>query len=62
MDLAAEYGLGDDMTIGNLGDNRRQQTTEEEYQAYVTAPPSPREVNSLKFWEVGGASLVTLMV
>lgn len=61
MDLAAQYGLGDDMTISNPGDNR-QQTIQEEYQAYVTALCLPRDVSPLRFWEVGGASLVTLMM
>ena len=61
MDLAAQYGLGDDMTISDPGDNR-QQTIQEEYQAYVTAPRSSKAVDPLKFWEVGGASLVRLMM
>ena len=55
MDLAAQYGLGDDMAINNLGDRRRQ-TTEEEYQAYVTAPHPSNDVSPLKFWEVSGES------
>ena len=60
MNLAAQYGLEDDMTIGNPGGSR-QQTTQEEYQAYVAAPCSPHDVAPLKFWEVSGKS-VTLMV
>ena len=61
MDLAAQYGLGDDMTISNPGDNQ-QQTIQEEYQAYVTALRSLRDVSPLKFWEVRGVSPVTLMI
>ena len=53
MELGAQYGLDDDMTIGNPGDNRPQ-TVDEEYQAYVTAQCSSKDVTSLKFWEVGG--------
>lgn len=52
MSLAAQYGLSDDMEIG--GSDERQQTTEQEYQAYITAQPSPRNIDVLKFWEVGG--------
>ena len=56
MQLAAEYGLDDDddMVISNPGNNRHRQTVEEEYQAYVTAPCSSKDVTSLKFWEVSG--------
>jgi hypothetical protein len=55
MQLAAEYGLDDDdMIIGNPGNNLQQQTVDEEYQAYVTAPCSSNDVTSLKFWEVSG--------
>src|SRR6266581_3482097 len=50
MELAAQYELYD-MIIGDLGDNP-QQTVEEEYRAYVTAPLS--KLPSLKFWEVRG--------
>jgi hypothetical protein len=48
--LAAEYGLDDDdMDIGNPGAN--EQTVEQEYQAYITAPLSPKTTNIIKFWE-----------
>ena len=50
MELAAQYELYD-MIIGDPGDNP-QQTVEEEYRAYVTAPLS--KLPSLKFWEVRG--------
>jgi len=52
MELAAQYGL-DDMVIGNPDDNP-QQTVEDEYNAYMTAPLSSMKVTSLKFWEVRG--------
>ena len=52
MSLAAQYGLLDDMDIGDLGQNER--TIDQEYQAYVTAPCSPKNTDPLKFWEVGG--------
>ena len=50
MSLAEQYGLGDDMNIGES--NETEQTVEQEYQAYVTATLSPSSVNILKFWEV----------
>lgn len=53
MSLAAQYGLGDDMKIGNLAENRREQTVNQEYQAYLTAQCSQSNVNILQFWEVG---------
>jgi len=52
MTLAAEYGLEDNMTIGDPG--KYQQTLEEEYQAYVTAPSLPRGTDPLRFWEACG--------
>ena len=55
MNLAAQYGLDDDMIIGSPGGDR-QHTVQEEYQAYMTAPCSPTDVAPLKFWEVGGES------
>ena len=49
--LAAKYGLtDDDMDIGNPGTN--EQTVEQEYQAYITAPLSPKTTIIIKFWEV----------
>jgi hypothetical protein len=52
MELAARYGLHD-MIIGDPDDSP-QQTVEDEYHSYVTAPLSPKKVSSLKFWEVRG--------
>jgi hypothetical protein len=49
MSLAAQYGLNKDMEIGNS--DGPEQTTEQEYQAYVTAQPS-RGIGVIKFWEV----------
>jgi hypothetical protein len=51
MSLAAQYGLDSDMDFGESGET--EQTIEQEYQAYITAPLSPKTVNILKFWEVG---------
>jgi hypothetical protein len=48
MSLAAQYGLKD-MDIGNS--NGPQQTIEQEYQAYITVQP-PKDINTLRFWEV----------
>ena len=52
MSLAAQYGLLDDMDIGDLGQS--EQTIDQEYQAYMTAPCSLKNTDPLKFWEVGG--------
>jgi hypothetical protein len=52
MSLAKQYGLHDDMDIGDSGGH--EQTIEQEYQAYVTAQLSPKNVDILKFWEVSG--------
>jgi hypothetical protein len=49
MSLAAQYGITD-MEIGNPG--IPDQTVEQEYQAYITAPLSPNTMDILKFWEV----------
>ena len=51
LDIAAEYGLENDMDIGNLGDGNPQ-TVEHEYQAYITGALSPKTVDILRFWEV----------
>jgi DNA-directed RNA polymerase specialized sigma24 family protein len=50
MSLAEQYGLGSDMDVGDSGAN--EQTIEQEYQAYITVPLSPKNINILKFWEV----------
>ena len=49
MSLAAQYGITD-MEISNPG--ICDQTVEEEYQVYITAPLSPNTMDILKFWEV----------
>ena len=48
--LAAQYGIEEEMDIGRS--NTREQTVEQEYQAYIMAPLSPKNINILKFWEV----------
>ena len=59
--LAAEYGLGDDdMDIGNPGPN--EQTVEQEYQAYIIAPLSPKTTNIIKFWEASKQSSIVLLI
>jgi hypothetical protein len=50
MSLAEQYGMGDEMEIGSSGTG--EQTIEQEYESYTTAPLSPKMVNILKFWEV----------
>jgi hypothetical protein len=51
MSLAQQYGLSDDMEIGDSG-SHSQATIEQEYQSYITAPLSPKSMEILKFWEV----------
>jgi hypothetical protein len=54
--LTGEYTLDDNMVIGGLeGD---EQTIEQEYQAYITAPLSSKTVDILRFWEVGNFFLM----
>jgi hypothetical protein len=53
MSLAAQYGIADEMEIGES--NRLMQTIEQEFQAYITATLSAKNVDILKFWEVGGS-------
>ncbi|KIM78715.1 hypothetical protein PILCRDRAFT_56284, partial [Piloderma croceum F 1598] len=48
--LMQHYGLVDEMDIANR-ENHDEQTLEQEYQSYITAPLSPRGTNTLKFWE-----------
>jgi hypothetical protein len=55
MSLAAQYGL-EDMDIG--ASNSPEQTIEQEYQAYITAPLSPKSMDILKFWEVGDSMAI----
>ena len=48
MTLAVKCGLtDDDMDIGNSGVN--EQTVEQEYQAYIMAPLSPKMTDIIKF-------------
>lgn len=54
MSLAAQYDLEDDMTIGASG-GAQEQSIEQEYQAYITAPLSTQKTDILKFWEVRGS-------
>ena len=49
--LAAEYTLDDDLDIGGSGGD--EQTIEQEYQAYITAPLSSKTISILRFWEAG---------
>jgi len=51
MSLAAQYGLLDDMDIGDLGQSK--QSINQKYQAYMMAPCLPKNTDPLKFWEVG---------
>ena len=56
MSLAHQYGYDDDhMDFGHGGSNDAEQTVEQEYQAYVTAPLS-KHPDILKFWEVSNVS------
>jgi hypothetical protein len=49
MAIAAQFGVND----MDIGDSRESdQTVDQEYQAYITAPLSPKTVDVLKFWEV----------
>jgi hypothetical protein len=51
MSLAHQYGIADEMEFGESGET--VQSIEQEYQAYITAPLL-KNVDILKFWEVGG--------
>jgi hypothetical protein len=50
MKLGVQYGLEDEMDIGNPSVS--QQTIEQEYQAYITAALTAKSVPILTFWEV----------
>jgi hypothetical protein len=52
MTLAHQYGIADEMEIGESSETT--QSIEQEYQAYITSPLSPKNVDILKFWEVCG--------
>jgi hypothetical protein len=49
--LAERYGLGAEMNFASP-ESRHDQTIEQEYQSFVTAPLSAAGTNTLKFWEV----------
>ena len=50
-DLANEYGILDMMDLADDA-GQPEATVKEEYNAYTTAPLSPRSTNIIKFWEV----------
>jgi hypothetical protein len=49
--LAQQYGYNDD-NMEFDGSSDAEQTLEQEYQAYVTAPLSTKYTDILKYWEV----------
>jgi hypothetical protein len=53
MSLASQYKLSVDMEIGMV---LPEASIEQEYQAYITAPLSPK-TNILRFWEVSSVHL-----
>jgi hypothetical protein len=59
-DIAAEYGLEDEMEIGDSGCN--VQSVEQEYMAYTTAALSDKSVNTLKFWEVSNNLIISISI
>ena len=50
INLADQYGVMD-MQFATP-ESVEEQTIEQEFQSFVTAPLSPRGTNTLKFWEV----------
>ena len=50
--LADQYGVMDMQFATSK--SVEEQTIEQEFQSFVTAPLSPRGTNTLKFWEVRG--------
>jgi hypothetical protein len=54
MEIATKYRL-DDMQIGESA--QEEQTIEQEYWSYTTAPLSLKNINILKFWEVNDLSM-----
>ena len=55
MSLAQQYSYDDDdMEFGGPSD--AEQTVEQEYQAYVTAPLSTKYTDILKYWEVSNVN------
>ena len=59
--LAERYGLGADMNFTGP-QNPHDQTIEQEYQSYVTAPLSADGTNTLKFWEVRGININSILM
>jgi len=57
MSLAAQYGSTRMMDIGDPVGGK-QQTLDQEYQAYVTGAHSPKNQDPLCFWEVCGILMV----
>lgn len=51
LSLAETYGLEDEMEIGESSGT--SQSVEQEFQSYAMAPLSSKNVDLLKFWEVG---------
>jgi hypothetical protein len=49
--LMRDYGLTNEMDI-TACENANEQTIEQEFQSFVTAPLSPKGTSTLKFWEV----------
>ena len=49
--LMWDYGLTNEMDISTCK-NANEQTIEQEFQSFVTAPLSPKGTSILKFWEV----------
>jgi len=57
MSLAAEYGCAGMMDIGEPVEGK-QQTVDQEYEAYVTGKLSLKNQDPLRFWEVRGTLIV----
>lgn len=49
--LAQRYGLGTDMNFASPNSSD-DQSINQEYQSFITAPLSTQGTNTLKFWEV----------
>ncbi len=56
LNIAAAYGLEDDMEIGYSGGV--VQSVEQEYMAYTTAAASELSVDILRFWEVNSDVII----
>lgn len=60
-DLAKQYGLEDLMDFSD-GTAQPDQSIEDEFNAYITAPLSPKGTDVLKFWEVSDLIIITLII